>query len=435
MPTKAKAKAIGPKKEKKGEHKEGRLSAKELTDSFVHELAVSPTFRGKAQVVQASRYLSSYCLRRPTGIMGLDIALGGGWPAGGQSQVFGAKSVGKSHLVFRTAGEVQKNYGGDSIIFMGCSEMRFDKGFARRSGFCVAYAPKEIDEMDNIRIAQGHPPFTKEEREDLSLQIGQVVFSSGITGDYMLDTSLEALRKMRSRCQLLIIESFGSLLTPAQDKNDVGDQTYGGSSGMLTNWQNKVYPLFMLTQDDEQLETTILTINQVRAVIGGSPQGPKTRAAAGSKAIEHAQLINLELKNGEPLHSPDNKEVKDGCVVKWETKKGKAGTHDGIKGEYEFHYPPATVPAFWNEIVVRGTPYGIDAMTDLSDTALSLGVVTGGGAYLTFDDGMGPPLELRGSKDAPAKQQFAQAIVNDQTLEQRVRAACIKKAGLTVRFK
>jgi len=401
----------------------------------VRDVHTSARYRGKVQVSFASDFASPYHIRRPTGVLGLDLALGGGFAAGGPAQVYGSGSAGKTHLVFRTAGEIQRNYGEDAIIGIACSEIRLDKGFARRSGFCVAYEDSEIKAYDAIRIANGDPPYTDEEKADLRRQVGQVVVMTGINGAELLDVTIDLMRRCKSGMQLLIVESLGALLTPEQEDKDVGEKTYGGSAGIITRWQNKSYPEFMLDQDDgKPLETTIIGINQVRANMSGGPHGPQTRAAAGAWAWIHAQLANVELRVGEPLWKDSAHTAKSGHVVKWDIKKGKAGTHDGIRGEYLWHHMPQQNPVLWSEVEQNRAEYGIDIIRDIVETARRMGVVTLGGAYLTFEDEV-KPLRIQGTRDMPATERLAQMLVEDPELEHRVRIACLRASKLAVSYR
>jgi len=431
-----KPKAPAPKKVMPKAAKSEGGTNKERAEAYVNEARTSPRFRGKVQVKMACDYTTPYHTRRPTGIMGLDLALGGGFHAGGVGQIYGANSAGKTHLAFRTAGQVQRNYGEDAVIVVASSEIRLDKGFARRSGLCVAYGEDEIDFFDSIRATKQLPPFTEEEKDDLRKQIGTIIVSVGVTGDQLLNSTIDTLSKLRNVCQLIIIESLGALITPDQDEKDVGDRVFGGSALMLTTWMNKVYPQYMMDgEDGSVLETTILAINQVRAVLDGGPHGPKTRPAAGSKSIEHAQLSNIELRTGETLYADASRTVKCGHTIKWEIKKGKAGTHDGLRGEYNWYHMPAYEPVFWSEVELQGSQYGIDTITDLCDTARIMDVVRAAGAYITFEDPVGPTVKVQGTRDNPAKDQFAQLVVNDPELERRVRQACLAKANLSVKFR
>jgi RecA/RadA recombinase len=411
------------------------ISASERAKAFIKMMSVSPKYRGKVQVRSAKDYKTPYFLRRPTGILELDLALGGGFPAGGASQLYGARSSGKTHISFCTAGQVQQNYGDESIIALGLSELRGDIGFMRMSGFCVAYSKQQIEEYENIRLSNGLPGFTPEERADLEYQIGEVIFLGGSTGGDMLESTLEVADQLGSRCQLMIVDSLGSLLTPAQDSGTITDQHYGGSSGIITTWQTKMGPKFINDlPDGSLLETTILGINQVRALIGG-PRPGMTRPAAGAKSWEHAQLVNVEFKQGEPLWKDSKHTQQSGREVNWTIKKGKAGCHDGAKGSVNWYYfkqNEADVydPVFWKDVQDGTIIGGADRITDLVGVAKSMGIIEIGGAWRTVKDQNGQVL-LRVQGD----EAVAEKLANDPELEAVLKEGCLRASGLTVRYR
>jgi RecA/RadA recombinase len=418
--------ASSPKKENNPEP-----TAAERTEAFIQKMKASPAYRGKIQVRSARNYRTPYRLRRPTGVAGIDLrALRGGFPAGGASQIYGPKGTGKTHLALRTAGEVQKNYGNDSIIALGASEGRVDVGFARSAGFCMAYGAAEIEELDNIRFHSGLPRFTDEEIEDLQMQIGEVIFLGGSTGGDLLQSTIEVLEEFGSACQLIIVDSLGSLLTPDQDTGKVADRHYGGSSGIITTWQTKVQPLYVNDRPDGSvLETTILGINQVRALIG-APKPNMTRPAAGAKSWEHAQLNSIELKRGEPLWNARRTEQR-GHEVRWSLKKGKAGTHDGITGQYDWRHILDKDPIFWKDIQDKGKSYAIDVVADLVETAKHYGVLEIKGKWYYYRDAETGDVIARGD----GSDDFANKVELDPELEAKIREDCIDRAGLTVRYR
>lgn len=409
------------------------INAAERAQAFIKMMNASPKYRGKVQVRSAKEYKTPYFLRRPTGILGLDLALGGGFPAGGASQVFGARSSGKTHMCFCVAGQIQKNYGDEAIIALGISELRGDIGFMRMSGFCVAYSEQQIQEYENIRVSNGLPPFTKEERADLSYQIGEVIFLGGSTGGDMLESTLEVADQLGSRCQLMIVDSLGSLLTPEQDEKSVSDKHYGGSSGIITLWQTKMGPKFINDlPDGSLLETTILGINQVRAMIGG-PVPNATRPAAGAKSWEHAQLVNVEFKQGEPLWKDTKHSELSGRIVKWGIKKGKAGTHDGAKGEFNWYFfkqggEDVHDPVFWKDVANGAIVGGADKITDLVEVAKATGIIEIGGAWRTVKDQDGKIIVRAQGDEA-----LAEKVVNDPELEAMLRDGCLRASGLSIR--
>ena len=68
---------------------------------------------GGGRVELSENTNSSYLLRRPTGILSLDLAMAGGWPAAAPNVLVGPDGVGKDYLLWRTMAEAQRTYGED----------------------------------------------------------------------------------------------------------------------------------------------------------------------------------------------------------------------------------------------------------------------------------------------------------------------------------
>ena len=409
-------------------------------DAWLGKISKMDKFKGVAQVEYASNLSTPYYLRRPTGILGLDLATGGGFHAGGHSEIHGSESVGKTGLAFKTAGMVQKHYGDDANILIVSTEIRTDKTYARKNGFRMAYSEDEIEHYEKVREKRGLPEFTDEEVADLRSEVGKVVSVTGSTGEKALDVAYEALAA--GLFQLLIIESLGALLSSDQEAGDVGDRTYGGSSVMLTSFMNKVYPLFIMDRIVEEgegrkkkvvsrsmLETTVIGINQARAEIGGAPRGPKTHAAAGAYAWKHAQLVSLELYKSSPITGKSGG-PHIGREVRWKIIKGKAGTHDGKTGVYDFYHMPKDDPIFWNEVELNGSQWGVDRITEMITTAAELGVIERAGSWYTWNNEEGN-LIARG-QGASA---LADILVNEDEMQDLLLDQCYAAAALPVRFR
>jgi recombination protein RecA len=366
--------------------------------------------------------------------LGLDIKLGGGLHAGGHAEIYGGQSVGKTYLAFQTAGNVQKNYGNDANILIVSTEIRPDKTFARKAGFRVAYSQDEVDHYNDIRRHRGIPEFTDEEIEDLMYQPGNVVIVTGETGEKSLDVAVDALEA--GLFQLLIIESLGALLPSDQREGDVGDRVYGGSSVMLTTFMNKIYPLFIMdritehgtgrakTIERKMLETSIIGINQARAKIGASKYESSERAAAGAFAWKHAQLVSIELRKSSTLKG-EKGSPPIGREVAWLLAKGKAGTHDGLKGEYPFFHVPTTDPILWSDVDLYSSTWGIDTITEMVETANDLGVISLSGSWYEWD----PIGRVQGKAAA------ADILVESEELQDQLREECYAAADLQARFR
>jgi RecA/RadA recombinase len=424
---------------KRAEEKVGKASVGTV-EAWITQVRKTPKFQGTVQVGLASELNVPYRLRRPSGILSLDIAMGGGFHAGGSAEISGPESVGKTALAYMVAGNVQRNYGQDANIMVVSTEIRLDKTFARKFGFRIPYSEEEVFQFNKIRRAKGLPVFTVGEVADLVLGIGNVVPVTGATGEPALDVALSGLEA--GLFQLVIIESLGALLTADQDAGDVADRTYGGSSVMLTNFMNKAYPLFMMDRITEtgtgknkvehrsMLETTILGINQARATLGATGHQKKTHAAAGAFAWKHAQLLAVELSRGAPIRAVQKGPI-TGREVKWTIIKGKAGTHDGKTGLYDYHHVPKDDPILWSDVEERSSEWGPDMLTDLAETAKALGVVeVAGGGWTTWRDEDGSVIaKVQGASE------FAEVLVNDLELEAKLRQQCLDAADLPVLYR
>jgi RecA/RadA recombinase len=398
-------------------------------EAWFHEMQKSRKWAGRVCITEASADNTSYLLRRPTGIMGLDIALGGGLHAGGLIELHGGQSIGKTHLAYRTAGQIQRIYGEDARIGIAITEVKLDKAFARTCGCCVGYSPEEIGEFNDLRNDDGLPPFTPEEVEDLQKQIGKIYLIRGGTGDEVLQNTLTYLEKLGNDSQLIIMESLGALLTPDQDEKEVGDRVYGGSAGIVTTFIAKLNPLLVMPRaDGSQTETTILAINQHRARIDGGPRGPQTKPASGAWALKHAQMASIGLRRGETLWADGSHTRQSGKEVKWELTKGKAGCHDGLKGAFNYYHVPRNQPVFWKDYLAYGSTWGIDTITELAETARAVGAIEVSGAWMRWNvDGE----EVKGQGAA----NFAQLLVDNPELVPKLQKACLRAAGVVVRYR
>jgi recombination protein RecA len=389
-------------------------------------------YSGRVQVSLASAVHAPYMLRRPTGILGLDIALGGGFHAGGEAEIKGVESSGKTLLAFQTAGMCQRIYGDQASILIGCTEILPDKGLARQAGFCIAYSDEEIEGYASLREESGEPPFTEEEIADLKFEIGTVGISVAANGEMLLQTLIDALEFSKDDknqgWQIMIIESLGALLSSDAEEKEIGENIrIGGVAGMLTAWQNKVYPNYIFPRSDGRMqETTIIGINQARANFDSGLYGPKTRAAASAHSFKHGMLVSLELSRGADIK--DDKIVL-GKEVRWKIAKGKAGTHDGLSGQYNFYHFDRRDPVFWNDVVNAPTINGIDTVTEAIEAAKKHEILEMSGAWVRWYDGNKQILQAQGVD------KFANALMDKPELLEELKTQTLKASGVKVKYK
>jgi len=388
-------------------------------------------YKGRVQVCSAGSVHAPYGLRRPTGLLSLDMNLGGGLHAGGAIEFKGVESSGKTYMAYRVAAELQRTYGDATNILIACTEILPDKGFARQAGFCINYSEEEIAEFEAMRAAQGLPPFTEEDLEDLRFSIGTVGVVIAENGEMLLQTVIEGLEFSREDpnqgFQLMLIESLGALLSADAEEKQVGENIrIGGSASMITQFQNKAYPRFIFPRPDGHMqETTILGINQARANFDGGLYGPKTRSAAGAHAWKHALLASVEFSRGADIKEDTTVLGKE---IRWKITKGKAGTHDGLNGCFNFFHVARKDPVFWNDVISAQEIVGADTVTDAIETAKRMGVVEMSGAWINWYEGKSQILKCQGVD------KFASALMDNPKLIDKLRSQCIKASGLMVRY-
>jgi len=288
---------------------------------------------GYDAVSTADSTLDMKIVRRPTGLAGLDIALGGGFPAGTIHVIAGVEAVGKDALINMLLRMNQRIYGEDACVFIGNTESGHDKIWARKMGVKIAMSDKEISDYE---AAHGEK-FGKETVDKLKEQIGAVYISNEHSARNMYGTILK-LAAM-DVCQMFFINSVDSLLSAASAEDPTNAErsnTEGMTSAAdLTSFVNKF--LMVAGRKSNGTYPTLFLVQQGRANIDGFGWGArKYKTDTGAYALKHLKIIDLLLKNkGQILGS---KKTKIGKTIEWTTQKAKFGTHDGVRGEYALFF-------------------------------------------------------------------------------------------------
>lgn len=425
-----------PKKPKKTEQvndrpgRAARVDTNELFETIRAELG------GKGVVIQRGSDLEGrFDLRRPCGIPSLDIATGGGLPAGGMSQIDGVDGSGKNLLVYSYFAQVQKLYGDDTNIFMACLEFPFDKMFARKLGFRVPFSDYEINVEQRRRRESGEEQLTLSEAQGLQDNMGCGRFHV-LRG--AAEANLDAIVAMiDSNCyQIGAVDSWDSMLTTWEESTELSeDARMASASNVQTRWMKKVQGALapklycpvcgsMVLEHKktstggynwyckageckwkgkkpgvDENETTIIGIRQVRANMKGGTYAREWKIG-GAWALKHGKLIDIQLRPGEHLKV---KEERVGKEIQWELTKGKAGTHEGKKGSFKYYFEPPEV----------------DVDFDFYTYCLANGIINQAGGHYSFED-----MKFKGKEDVLA------ALGDSQELKNKLWQAMIKNAGL-----
>jgi RecA/RadA recombinase len=361
------------------------------TDALIEKLQMEFLDRGVI-VQRGSETDTRFDLRRPCGIANLDIATGGGLPAGGLSQIDGPEGVGKNLLVNRYFAKAQENYGDDFRGFMLCLEYPFDKKYALSCGFKVPCSPYEVEVEQRSRAANKDELLTDAEIKEMTTAPGKFYISRGPESEALLDIAAGCIDS--NQFQIGAIDSWDAMLTEPEREADLADDArIARAATVQTQWMKKVQAALAprkLCPDCfnenlvykrhgrgisikcadakcgwkaskksrvflEENETTVIGIRQARANLSAGMYGRPWKTG-GAFALKHGKLIDIGLRKGQFLK--DGK-VKIGKEVIWELTKGKAGTHEGPTGPFQYFFDPPEV----------------DEATVLRAVAMTLGVI------------------------------------------------------------
>lgn len=198
--------------------------------------------------------------RQPTGIESLDRILGGGWPKGRISELWGAQGAGKSSLVYKTIAACQKKK--DAKIAYFDLENTYDESWAIRCGV----DPERLEHIAAIAA------------EDVEILL---------------------LRMIRHKWDMAIIDSVVEMLSEKDLKRAATDPKVGALATVLSNLLPKIVVLQSVSP------TVVLLVNQVRDKIGFFMGSGKK--APGGNVLYHLDSIRLEVKRKEFIYDKKGK--------------------------------------------------------------------------------------------------------------------------------
>jgi RecA/RadA recombinase len=431
MPPKKKKASKKPPKQKaatKGKAP-AKLSKLQLVDALIER--TNKKLKHARMSRGADYTLPWYTLRRPTGLLTLDVACSGGLPAGAPVQIIGKPGIGKSYLVNRIMAEVQKYYGDDFAAAVAMTEGRFAKDWAKQCGVRTALSAREIAELEYCE-KEADPTWTGYDEKTLNWFTDQkgagVAEIIGATAEDLYDAVLEAIAS--GYFQLVSIDSLGNLLTKNEDEGDMSDKSYGGAAGVNTQFMHKYGQLLCLLDEFGRAnETTVIFVNQYRVNIktreSRFQRGPQREGkVAGGYAIQHGKMVDIELSPGTMLYTAEadpliGRRVQTGKKVEWEILKQKAGGHEGHVGYYKHIFGDK------NEFECLGA----DVVDDMVSAGLRHGLIALSGAWfnLLSEDNK---IVLRGQ----GRENFVQRLEEFPEFQEDIRERVFKANGIKCRY-
>jgi RecA/RadA recombinase len=393
--------------------------------------------KGRAILMKASDYRLPYLTKRlPTGLLTLDLALRGGFPAGGISQIIGRRNSGKTLLAWLMIRQLQHFLGDKMRVLLAMTEIPADRSQARNTGVVISLGDGDIAELNKARKLNGREEFTKEEMKELKREIGTIHELHATSVEDFYDVVLRSVEE--NIYHLIVIDSIGNALSNAEVENaSVHDKTYGGTSAPNTTFLKKLTNMLTMPSEwSEVRDTCLIGINQVRDNIKDPNKAYKS---PGGNALEHAKLVDLYLESGSQIGSDEKmfvntnegpktsqRFVATGKQVNWKIEKGKAGMHEGERGTYAYDFRINNVD-FYTDTLVAGVQHGVVEMA---------------GAWYGIRNPVDPNSYLvrTNGKDAFIKALYDNTIANSQggtpelSFMNFIRDECFKKLDINIHY-
>ena len=185
----------------------------------------------------------------PSGTLGLDIALGGGYPKGRIIEIYGPESSGKTTLTLHAIAEVQKKGGTAAFID---AEHALDPAYAKKLGV----------DTENLLVSQP-------DNGEQALEIAETLVRSNAV-------------------DLVVIDSVAALVPQAEIEGDMGDSHMGLQARLMSQALRK------LTGIINKSKATVIFINQIRMKIGVMFGNPET--TAGGNALKFYSSVRLDIR-------------------------------------------------------------------------------------------------------------------------------------------
>jgi len=247
----------------------GRLLASQLVAKLSKD-------HGDLLLVRASDERVTQMRRISSGIFPLDVAIGGGWPAGRVHVIFGKKSTAKTTIVLSTIAAAQKCCANcwTPYVENKCECRTY------REPLC-AYVDVEGTFDKAWAVARG-------------VDLDKMLLSKPSSAELALDMADALVRS--KEVDILALDSIAFLTPEKEKKEDVSDMT----PAMQARLVNKAVRKFVSGLNEMELATgrrpTIFLTNQIRMKVGVIFGSPETQS--GGMAPGFAATVELKTKGG-----------------------------------------------------------------------------------------------------------------------------------------
>ena len=274
--------------------------------------------------------------RITTGSLGLDLALGGGWPANQWHEIIGENSAGKTALAFMTIAANQQRDPEWTAMFCAAEE------------FVPEYAQMWGVDLDRLIV------YTSNIMEEVY----------GEAEEFMDERALDAV----------VIDSLPALVPAAEDEKDMDEHTVGRGALLTGKFFRKIGKATKRSLDGTDKPVVGLMLNQYRMKIGVMHGDPRT--TPGGEAKNYAYFTRVEVKRDEWIEvGPSGNRDRIGQVVRALTLKNKSA--------------PPQQKAFYDIYFEEGGPVppgNIDHAKEIVTLALLFDLVNRSGGWISYGD-------------------------------------------------
>jgi recombination protein RecA len=333
--------------------------------------------------------------RIPTGSISLDIALGGGIPAGRMINIGGRYSSFKSGVSYHIIANAQKMFR-DKILWdkYSTKDNKVYKWTVSNSG---------IPFTAGLIQSETHS-YTNQWAEGIGINVNDLLFARPESMEEALEIGL-AMQES-GEVELIVYDSYNAMQPKKITDTELGDNPQMGVKAQLFGRYNGSYQgLNNKASREGRLPTTIIALTQIREKIGGYGN-PET--ISGGNSNKHTNSVDIRLRQSDiiTIGSGENK-IPIGQTIKFKIEKNKTWKPFQT-GEFDFYFSEGGPVA----------PGCIDNVKELIIEAMMYNVIERSGAWFYYG----------GKQIAQGKEKAIELLRKEKGMFDEIRGKTLKLA-------